>query len=529
MALGGVACNAVFDLSPGEFFRPTGNQGGAGGASTSSATGGKGGQTSAQGGGPECTQDESCDDSNPCTIDQCAKENTCLNTPLDDIPAPDASQEVGDCKTKRCSGGKVIEIVDDTDIAEDTNQCVKRGCNQGTQTLTYLPLGNECADKMNADVKLCDGNGTCVACTLATDCPGEDTECQQRLCDNNTCVQVFSALDKVLSLQTGGDCKLAICDGFGMETTKVDNSDVPIDGKECTTDECENGNPINTNNNGAKCSAGTCNGMGQCEGCGIPDDCGSPNDCLKFKCENKVCVEDYTADGTPVSPQHQIANDCKEIQCNGSGNKKTVADDNDLPTPTANDCEYSSCSNGNPSQSPESLNTSCMTAMYCDGNKVCVQCNDAGQCSAAADCQTDICSLKACSFMNDALNSPAPASYQEPDDCKLHVCDGMGMVSNTQLPFDMETPPTDMNDCTDDLCQNGKPSYDDKLDGTLCGAVGMCVMGMCEGGTSSGGGFGGAGGYGNTGGFGGFGGSGGELNPISSSSGTASSSSAGGK
>ncbi|MFP6687290.1 MAG: hypothetical protein VB934_21395, partial [Polyangiaceae bacterium] len=106
MALGGVACNAVFDLSPGEFFRPNGNQGGD--TTSSSAKGGKGGQggqTSAQGGGPECTQDENCDDSKPCTIDQCTKENTCLNTPLDDIDAPDASQEVGDCKTKRCSGG----------------------------------------------------------------------------------------------------------------------------------------------------------------------------------------------------------------------------------------------------------------------------------------------------------------------------------------------------------------------------------------------------------------------------------------
>ncbi|MFP6687032.1 MAG: hypothetical protein VB934_20080, partial [Polyangiaceae bacterium] len=503
--------------------------------------GGQGGQTSAQGGGPDCTQDEHCDDSNPCTIDQCTKEITCLNTPLDDIDAPDASQKAGDCKIKRCSGGDVIEIVDDTDIEEDTNQCVKRGCNQGTQTLTYLPLGNECES-----TKLCDGNGTCVACTLATDCLGEDTECQQRLCENNTCVQVFSSKGKKVLLQTDGDCQKVVCDGMGKEEEQDDNDDKPIDGKECTEDTCTMGMPSNPNKNqGTMCgSKGVCNMNGQCTGCNQPSDCGADVFCMKFNCTNNVCEEKYTDETTPFPAKQQTPNDCKEDQCDAMGNKKTVAKDTDLPLDTANECVYPSCSNGNPSQSPHPLNTSCMTTKYCDGNKVCVQCNDAGQCSGAADCQTDICSMKACSFMNDALNSPAPALVQEPDDCKLHVCDGMGMVSNTQLPFDMETPPTDMNDCTDDLCQNGKPFYPNKLDGTACGAMGLCFMGMCEGGTSSGGGFGGAGGFGNAGGFGGFGGfgnaggfggfdgfggSGGELNPISSSSGTASSSSAGGK
>jgi hypothetical protein len=45
--------------------------------------------------------------------------------------------------------------------------------------------------------------------------------------------------------QAAGDCRIKGCDGVGNVTSTVDDSDLPVDGSDCTTDVCTNGTPTN--------------------------------------------------------------------------------------------------------------------------------------------------------------------------------------------------------------------------------------------------------------------------------------------
>jgi hypothetical protein len=56
---------------------------------------------------------------------------------------------------------------------------------------------------------------------VAEDCPGQDTECQTRICVSNVCDFDYEQLGFVLTQQTPGDCKTAICNGNGKEKNKT--------------------------------------------------------------------------------------------------------------------------------------------------------------------------------------------------------------------------------------------------------------------------------------------------------------------
>src|SRR6185503_11528005 len=93
----------------------------------------------------------------------------------------------------------------------------------------------------------CDGAGKCVECLAASDCPGQDTECQQRTCTMGACGVSFTALGTPVATQMAGDCKKVVCDGNGGTTTQNDDMDVPNDNNACTDDVCSNGAPSHTN------------------------------------------------------------------------------------------------------------------------------------------------------------------------------------------------------------------------------------------------------------------------------------------
>src|SRR5262245_58718283 len=50
-------------------------------------------------------------------------------------------------------------------------------------------------------------------CSVPADCPGMDTECQQRTCTNSTCGTIFVAAGMPAMTQLPGDCKENQCDG----------------------------------------------------------------------------------------------------------------------------------------------------------------------------------------------------------------------------------------------------------------------------------------------------------------------------
>ncbi len=69
--------------------------------------------------------------------------------------------------------------------------------------------------------------GACVACTVANDCPGQDSACQTRTCVSGTCGVAFVASGTALPTQTAGDCLRVACNGSGATVSTADNSDVP--------------------------------------------------------------------------------------------------------------------------------------------------------------------------------------------------------------------------------------------------------------------------------------------------------------
>src|SRR4051812_21246233 len=69
------------------------------------------------------------------------------------------------------------------------------------------------------------GAGGSPACTIASECPGADTECQKRTCTGGVCGTSNTPSGTMLAAQTAGDCKLAICDGTGNIGSMPDNAD----------------------------------------------------------------------------------------------------------------------------------------------------------------------------------------------------------------------------------------------------------------------------------------------------------------
>jgi len=104
-----------------------------------------------------------------------------------------------------------------------------------------------------------------ATCTLDSECPGPNNDCQAPVCDHNVCSTSFSPAGEVTASQTAGDCQQLQCDGEGNVTSVPDNSDVPADdGLECTTDACIDGVPSHANRpDGFPCSLGSC-ALGVC-------------------------------------------------------------------------------------------------------------------------------------------------------------------------------------------------------------------------------------------------------------------------
>jgi hypothetical protein len=183
----------------------------------------------------------------------------------------------------------------------------------------------------------CDGQGNCTGCTAASDCPGQDTECQVRVCSSGVCSTVNTPDGTSLSAQDPGDCLEAQCDGQGGVKKVPVASDPLDDGNECTEDRCESGEPKNPPlSAGVSCSQGgglVCDANANCVECIDDSGCApSENPCQVAACSGGVCVLLNLPEGTVTD--NQDPGDCKENRCNDAGSEVAFADDSDLPVGT---------------------------------------------------------------------------------------------------------------------------------------------------------------------------------------------------
>jgi hypothetical protein len=322
--------------------------------------------------GELCTagQPDVCDGSGKCV--ECTVPADCVNLPPDDecqtrtcvaskcgqtfaaMGTPASVQTAGDCKKVVCDGaGTKVSTVDDTDVPNDNNPCTSDTCTSGTPSNSNLAANTSCGASL-----YCDGKGSCVGCTMASQCAGTDDFCKTRTCVNGQCGVSFAAAGTPLpSGQTAKDCKVIACDGAGNVATIPDNSDVPIDGNQCTKDVCSMGTPSNPpeapgfscNQNGGT----VCNGAGACKR-QLGQVCSLGSDCASGNCVDGVCCGAATC-GT-----------CQT--CNGGA--------------------PGTCTNVPNGQSDDT----CMAPGYCNGSGSCSLKKANGQaCSAASDCQSGNC------------------------------------------------------------------------------------------------------------------------------------------
>jgi hypothetical protein len=198
------------------------------------------------------------------------------------VDTPLATQLAGDCKVKVCAAlGATKDNNDDSDKPDDGNPCTDDLCTGGVPSHTVL-VGHACGVS-----GVCSAAGACVGCNAPSDC-GTDDFCKKWTCDSNTCGLSFTAGGTLLpSGQTDKDCKKKVCDGSGGIQTVDDPNDLPIDGNECTLDQCSGSTPQNpfVNPNTA-CSSGVCDGAGACVQCLSPTNCPATGSvCIKATCD----------------------------------------------------------------------------------------------------------------------------------------------------------------------------------------------------------------------------------------------------
>ncbi len=285
------------------------------------------------------------------------------------------AQTPGDCHQNQCDGaGHVVNAVDNTDIPVDTNQCTTAICTNGTPSTPPVAAGATCTQSGGVE---CNGAGACVQCLVETECPGTDTECQQRTCTAGACGLVDIAVGTPTSTQTAGDCHTNECDGNGNIVSVVDDTDVPGSNNTCAPGMCSNGTPsIMDAAPGTACSQNggvECDGSGDCVQCVTAADCGTDTLCQTHTCTAGKCgVSDVTA-GTPEGTQ--TSGDCHTNECDGNGNLVDEVDNTDVPGGGANPCLAGICTNGTPSVGNAAQGTACSTSggVLCDGAGVCTQ------------------------------------------------------------------------------------------------------------------------------------------------------------
>ena len=321
---------------------------------------------------------EDVDDGNPCTKDECdgpdAKHTIEAGTPCQiqggmstcnaagecEVPecghiGPD-DEEVGcganpsECTIAYCDKGKgkcMLEALDGVPVpgSAPPEECGGKYCLAGDVLDKTAPVGSPCA-LFGGDPGKCDADGACVQCIAKADCDDGivESKCHSFECVMGACV-VMTAADGPLVGTPVGDCHVEVCSA-GLYEDQIDNTDVNVDGNECTQDLCVNGVPSNPPTVlNTPCGEGGllyCNGLGVCKGCTSDSQCLGATDCKTPFCDipNDQCSFTYAPLGGNVTAQ--IAGDCAKVVCDGNGNTTEQYEAND-PENDANDCTMDFC------------------------------------------------------------------------------------------------------------------------------------------------------------------------------------------
>jgi len=261
----------------------------------------------------------------------------------------------------------------------------------GTATTTAATGTTTSATTGTTSVTTTATTGTAGSCTMASDCPGQDTGCSKRTCTLGVCGVSNAAVGSPVTMQTAGDCKKNQCNGQGSVESVIDDTDVPPS-TACASGSCNQGvvvitnQPINT-----ACGAGNalkCDGAGNCVTCNDASQCPpAANQCAIATCNAHMCGTANKADGVACDDGNACTlNDtCTAGTCGGTAVTCSALDQCHI----AGTCNPATGACNNP---PAPDGTSCN-----DNNP----CTTGDQCTGGA-CGGVGCSITSC---NTALNA----------------------------------------------------------------------------------------------------------------------------
>ncbi|RLB62905.1 MAG: hypothetical protein DRI90_08020 [Deltaproteobacteria bacterium] len=313
----------------------------------------------------ECAADNVqtvCNDEEVCTTDTCNfNTGTCSNEPLPNQPAPETKQAEGDCIIVLCVSGATQEVLDDTDLPIDGNDCTDDICNEGVPLNPALPPGSACG--ATSDL-VCDEEGVCVGCNAPSDCDGSDTSCRWRTCMNEQCG--IENAPNGTGCNDGTYCNGSdTCDGSGSCANHAGN---PCPGPDGDGDCSEMCSEAQDNCNGNDPNSSICNDSLFCTGLDA--------------CSNGTCSQHA---GDPCDGPDGDS-DCSE-SCNESS-----------ANCTANDVDSSACDDGfycNGTDTCLSGSCSSHSGNPCPGDDVGPSCTDSCR-ENAADCNGNDANGTAC-------------------------------------------------------------------------------------------------------------------------------------
>ena len=340
-----------------------------------------------------------------------------------------------------------------------------------------------------------DTGGAGGSCQSTADCPGADTDCRKRTCEEGACGFADAPAGTAVAQQSLGDCKVTVCDGQGATTLEDDPSDTLDDNNPCTEDTCSGGAPLHTPlAAGTTCQAGDgklCDGEGACVECIEAGDCTS-GVCAQSKCVPPACTDAVkngdesdvdcgggTCAACPDGDACGVAADCQSGVCTtGVCQAPTCTDAVKNGTETGKDCG-GSCDPCGPGEGcvvdgdcigdqcsgavcvptcTDAVKNANETDVDC-GGPTCAPCADQATCAVGADCQSGVCTSGVCQAptCTDAVKNGDETGQDCGGTCGP-CADGLGCVV--------------AGDCQSGVCQSSVCAVPVCGDGVVNGADG---------------------------------------------------------
>jgi hypothetical protein len=335
------------------------------------------------------------------------------------------------------------------------------------------------------------GTGGAPECMPGDAC-ADMNPCTADACDQGKCIH--PALPDGPSMDGPNspmNCLAPACVG-GVLTQVPDNTDLPVDGNNCTKDLCDNGVPSNPPEApSTNCGPSqVCNDKGVCVGCVNSNQCADPGTCKSATCDtgvckavdnppgtgcggNKVCdgsgscvecVSDQMCTGTKICISNACSTSCNtgvkdgtetDIDCGGlcqanCGLGKGCKMNNDC---ISNVCTNLKCAVPGPTCFDSMMNGG-ESDVDCGGPCM-LKCPIGDKCGSGPDCASTVCTNNLCANPVPTCLDGMPNGMETDTDCGGPTCGPCGNTKACVASTDCLSVSCVSNVCVGTQCSDG--------------------------------------------------------------------------